>query len=303
MYLRAIMTHELSILIPTYNHCCLPLVTALTRQARGVKGLRHEIIVADDGSTNEMSVQANQAINNISNCRYIYREQNAGRAAIRNFLARNARYQKLLFIDGDMSVEQENYLERFLRANGDVVYGCYHIKGTRDTLAGNLRFRYEEAAEAARNSQCRQQHPYHAFRTCNFLISRDIMSRYPFDERFAGYGFEDTLFAKTLSLAGISIQHIDNPLCFDTFENNTIFLGKTEESLRTLYTFKHELAGFSSLLATAQRLDRWHLTPLIVSLYKLTGKPIRKQLLYARPPLWVFNSYKLGYFMSIQRHP
>ncbi len=303
MYLCTIMAHELSILIPTFNHCCLQLVETLVHQADSVNGLRYEVIVADDGSTDEESIHANQAIQHIGNCQYIYRKENVGRAAIRNFLAGKAQYQRLLFIDCDMRVMQDDYLERFLQAEGDVVYGCYQIQGSKETLKDNLRFRYEMAAEATRDLHCRQEHPYRAFRTCNFLASRDVMSRYPFDERFVRYGFEDTLFAKTLFQAGIVIQHINNPLCFDTFESNALFLGKTEEGLRTLHAFRNDLEGFSTLLATTQKIDRWHLSPIIRSLYKAFGQHARKQLLYAKPPLWIFKFYKLGYFMSIQRHP
>lgn len=297
------MTDELSILIPNYNHCCVQLVEALVHQANDIHGLRYEVIVTEDGSTDKESIHANQVILHMDNCHHICREVNIGRAAIRNFLTSKARYQRLLFIDCDLGVIRDDYLERFLQAKGDVVYGSYHIQGSQDTLKDNLRFRYEMAAAPKRDIHWRQEHPYRAFRTCNFLATRDVMSRYPFDERFVRYGFEDNLFAKTLSQAGIIIQHIDNPLCFDTFESNALFLEKTEEGLRTLHAFRHDLGDFSLLLSTAQRIESWHLAPFIRGLHKVMGNHARRRLLYAKPPLWVFNAYKLGYFMSIQRHP
>ncbi len=297
------MTHELSILIPTYNYCCLTLVTTLAHQAEEIDSFCYEIIVADDGSTDEASIHANMAINAIGNCRYVKRRKNTGRSAIRNFLARSARYPKLLFIDSDMTVARQDYLKQFLCAKGDVVYGGYHTEGSQATLASNLRFRYEQAAEKTRAVRHRQAHPYHTFRTCNFMISRNVMLRHPFDERFARYGFEDTLFAKTLCQADIHIQHINNPLCFDTFESNAVFMEKTEEGLRTLHTFSQELEGFSSLLAIAHKLDRWHLSTIIRGVHRVAGKFTRNRLTEATPPLWVFNAYKLGYFMSMQRHP
>ena len=97
------MKHELSILIPVYNTVCVPLVTAIRQQAVSA-GITFEIIVGDDGSTEHQTVEANQSIDAMEHCRYICRQPNAGRAAIRNFLAREARYPWLLFFDSHMTV-------------------------------------------------------------------------------------------------------------------------------------------------------------------------------------------------------
>ena len=55
--------NALSILIPTYNYCCLSLVESLHAQATAQDGLSFEILVADDGSTDAATVSANRAIN------------------------------------------------------------------------------------------------------------------------------------------------------------------------------------------------------------------------------------------------
>ena len=93
----------LSILIPTCNDSCIGLVQALQAQAETLGG-SYEIVVADDGSTDEMVLAGNAPIASLPHCRYIRREQNTGRAAIRNFLAKEAQYEHLLFIDSDMTV-------------------------------------------------------------------------------------------------------------------------------------------------------------------------------------------------------
>ena len=76
---------ELSVLIPTYNHVCVPLVKQLA-QLLQISAVSYEIIVADDGSTDVETVAENKTINDLPHCRYIIRQANVGRAAIRNFL-------------------------------------------------------------------------------------------------------------------------------------------------------------------------------------------------------------------------
>ena len=121
------------------------------------------------------------------------------------------------------------------------------------------------------------------------------MLQYPFDERFRNYGYEDVLFGKAMEKATIPILHIDNPMSFEIFEENEHFVSKTEEGLRTLYQFRHELQGYSRLLDRVQKLPHtpirwWH---------RLFGAIERKNLTSRHPSLWVFNIYKMGYFLSI----
>ena len=95
------MINSLSILIPTYNNVCLELVRDLQAQASilsSTNDLEYEILVADDGSTDKNTIEKNCEINELNNCRYIERKENAGRAATRNFLAQEAKYLSLIHI-------------------------------------------------------------------------------------------------------------------------------------------------------------------------------------------------------------
>ena len=60
----------LSILIPTYNFDCSVFVQALSNQAEALH-VPYEIIVCDDGSTDETSKIGNRTINACPNCRFI----------------------------------------------------------------------------------------------------------------------------------------------------------------------------------------------------------------------------------------
>ena len=65
------MSKQLSILIPTFNDDCTQLVTDLRRQAEACEDLEYEIIVADDGSTNQEVVRAHEQLNTWDHCRFV----------------------------------------------------------------------------------------------------------------------------------------------------------------------------------------------------------------------------------------
>ncbi len=288
---------EISILIPTFNDNCVALVQALQQQAC-LLGSDYEIIVADDGSTDNMKLQANRAINELSNCKVIERAENGGRAAIRNFLAQQAHYDWLLFIDSDMVVCREDFLQRYATTSDNdlVVDGGVCIG---KVVPGNLRSLYEKTAEKDHTAEKRQQTPYQHLHTANLFMHRDVISQHPFDERFRHYGYEDVLLGKELEKAAIPIRHIDNPLSFEIYESNEHFLAKTEEGLRTLYEFRNELKGYSNLLEVAERLKP--LAFMIRGMHHRNKGRERRNLLGSNPSLKVFSLYRLGYFMTLQK--
>ena len=287
----------LSVLIPTYNQSCLELVSQLQTQLEQA-GVPYEIIVADDGSTDRSAVEANLGIASLEHCQYIVRKENAGRAAIRNFLAQTAQYDHLLFIDSDMSVVSDQYIARYLSAGCDgVIDGGVTIGGDADALKGNLRYLYEKAEEPHHTAPERQQTPYQHLHTANLLIPRELMLKYPFDERFRHYGYEDVLLGKTLRRHRVAIRHIDNPLGFCAFETNADFVAKTEEGLRTLYQFREDLRGYSRLLTLVSGIHIPLVVTLIRALYRLFGPAVRRNLCSTRPKLFLFKLYKLGYYL------
>jgi glycosyltransferase involved in cell wall biosynthesis len=289
----------LSILIPTYNDLCVKLVGDLRQQAEQT-GIGYEILVGDDGSTNHEVVSENRQIDQWAHCSYLVQPQNTGRAAIRNRLAREARYDWLLFVDSDMTVVRPDYIGQYVaQDNADVVDGGVTIGGDAEVLKQNLRYLYEKASEHEHTAEMRQKKPYQDFHTANFLIRRDLMLSHPFDERFRYYGYEDVLFGKQLRADHIAITHIDNPMGFCTFESNPDFVSKTEEGLRTLYQFQSELRGYSRLITLVEGIH----IPLILSLIRLSHRLfsglIRHNLCGRHPSLKLFKFYKLGYYTTI----
>lgn len=293
------MKRELSILIPVYNAVCMPLVERMHRLAEAVEGLRFEVIAAEDGSTDRAAIAANQQRKSLPGYRHIVREANAGRAAIRNFLATEAQYEWLLFLDCDMTIGHDDFLMRYLAYEADdvVVDGGISV-GNGSTE--NLRYLYEKEAEQRHCAEERQKRPYQDFHTANFLIRRDLMLANPFDERFRHYGYEDVLFGKQLKEHRVKIAHIDNPAGFETFESNAHFVSKTEEGLHTLHEFSSELRGYNRLLTLVGGIHLGFVRGLIRLWHRLFGGLERRLLCSRHPNLTVFKLYKLGYYLQIK---
>lgn len=293
--------NELSILIPVYNYPCVPLVTELAHQAKCVTGLQFEIIVADDGSTDSACIAQNMQINSIDNCKLVRQSTNVGRAKIRNILTQMAQYRWVLYIDSDMQIISPNYITAYLDVpyTAKIVYGGNSVKGAKKPLWNNLKYKYEQAAEATHTAQHRNMNPYRQFNTSNFMAQKSVIEAFPFDNRIDRYGYEDVLFGKQLHKAGIDILHIDNAVGFDTFESNTSFIQKTEEAMHTLYDFQNELQGYSHVLSAYTTLRRIGLTNVLRILFGIFQVSMRNNLLGTSPSLFIFKCYKLGCFLSL----
>ncbi len=301
------MINELSILIPVYNDCAVPLVRRLSSQACAVDGLRYEILVVDDGSTDAAMIVRNKAVDGIPRCRYVALPRHGCRAAMRNDMARQARYEWRLMVDARLKVVADDFILRYLGSGarpGDVVCGGVVVDGgecSARLYRENLRFRYEKREERNHSVGARLKEPYKAFRTTNFFHHRSVLERVPYDERIKGYGYEDVMLGKALGEAGVRVLCIDNPVAYTSFEGNAAYLGKMEEALRTLAAFSDELVGYSPLLSALGLVGRLRLGWALRLWHAAAAKAERACLVGRRPSLLVFKLYKLGYLAALLR--
>lgn len=291
--------------------------------------LGFEIIFADDGSADATARQRNAIIAQLPYCQYIERPKNVGRSAIRNFLAHTAHYSHLIFLDGDVAIKRGNFVQTYLahRNDADVIIGTLHFSrmqvacDTAEDIIGhtkrakeetkkttepvlyddNLKYRYEQQFLAKHPVKKRMQQPYASFRTTNFMVRRDLLLAYPFDETFHEYGYEDTLFGKQLKEHGATLIHLDNAATIADYEDNATFVAKTEESLRTLAAHAHQLQGYSTLLQTVNKLKCLHLLSLIAFVFEIFKGLLHKNLCSNSPSVFLFNVYKLGYYINLTR--
>lgn len=300
------MIQELSILIPVYNDDATLLVRSLSRQAQAISGLSYEIVVFDDGSSDAQMRRANEELATaLPCCRYVLAPHHPCRAAMRNDLHRQGKFEWHLMVDARLSLVYDDFLMRYLQSGvgiGEVACGGVTVDGgdqTHRLYRQNLRFRYEKHEESNHSCVIRAAHPYLSFRTTNFFYHVSVLDRVPYDERVMGYGYEDVLLGKALCEKGIKIHHIDNPVAYTEFEDNGRYLQKVEEALRTLHQFAGELGAYSPLLKMLGLLGRLHLLGLVRGYHALASRWEQRILCSGKPSLFLLKLYKLGYYASL----
>lgn len=292
---------NLSIAIPTRNDDCSQTVSKLLEQARRETSLDFEILIADDASDNAEVIRQLNIIGNQEGCRLIRLKENVGRAAVRNMLAREAKYDKVLFIDAGVDINNQDFLKTYiLHANdADIVCGGWKTEVGAETAKANLRAKYELDCEKNHTPLQRNKHPYHSFRTVNFLVHKDILLNNPFPADMTGYGYEDVVFGKQAEKAGCTVLHIDNPVVYKSYEDNEAFVSKTIQSVYTLYIYRERIGQYSKLHSIAFRLRKLRLDSLMVFLYKQRSETWKKQLCGNCPSLRMLSLLKLGCYLSL----
>lgn len=303
--LNNMIIQELSILIPVYNDDATLLVKSLSKQAQAISGLCYEIIVFDDGSTDLTSVEINKTLTLLPHCRYVNVEHHDCRAAMRNDMFKQAKYDWHLMIDARLTLMNDDFLMRYLCCGvqvGEVACGGVCVDSgllTAQLYSENLRFRYEKHEESKHSYIVRKSEPYKAFRTTNFFYHKSVLKQVPYNEQVKGYGYEDVLLGKALSEKKIKVTHIDNPVAYTEFEENLVYLRKIEEALRTLHAFEGELNDYSPLLHARNILRKFHLLGAFRKFHALCKGWELMNLCSNMPSLFIFKLYKLGYYVSL----
>lgn len=291
----------LSIAIPTRNDDCSLLVSKLLEQARRETSLDFEILIADDASDNAEVISQLDILSQQKGCRLIRLKENVGRAAVRNMLAREAIYERVLFIDAGVDITNPNFLHTYIRHadDADIICGGWKTEVDSQTAIRNLRAKYELSCEQNHTPKQRNRHPYRSFRTVNFLAHKNILQKNPLPADMTGYGYEDVVFGKQTERAGCTILHIDNPVVYKSYEDNTAFVSKIMQSVDTLYIYRERIGHYSKLHTFAIKLRKLRLASLIVLLYRLRSESWKKQLCGNRPSMRILSILKLGYYLSL----
>ncbi len=292
----------LSILLPCFNRSCVAQVDCLRGLADWLvrEGIPVEIVVVEDGSTQQEFLAANAVACAHDMCRHVVLSQNVGRARVRNILMQEACHEWMLLMDCDLMPASPSFLYNYMCAvtanpKCRVVYGG--VLNIRPPFCC-LRYNYENATAARHAVEQRQRHPYVSLSAANMMLHRSVAEEIRFDERFRTYGYEDVMFGRQLRLHDVPILHIDNPVEIREFESNERYVQKTEEAMHTLCRFRFELHDDVLML---RKIDTLRFVPLrmVAWFYHIFGSLIRRNLVGSRPWWRLFNVYKLSYYAAL----
>ena len=291
---------KISVCIPVYNFDVRELVNSLSKEITNAE-LNAEIILIDDASSKDF-ITINEPLKDVVN-QFIFLEKNIGRSAIRNLFLKYASGDFLLFLDCDAKIISENFLQNylhFIKENQDakVIFGGFEVEKGELTL----RKKYSLEREIIPLEK-RKLAPYSSFRGINFLVKKEILQQFPFDENLKTYGYEDLIFSKKLEQKKVFIHQIENPVLHSDEETTDIFLSKTKiaiQNLRKIHKNNPDFVEDMKLIKVYQRIKDKRLLSVYKIFFKISKSFLINKLYQENPNLWYFDLYKLGLF--IEKH-
>ncbi len=297
----------LSINIPVYNVEVVDLVNDLHQQSKGLE-IDFEIRVYDDGS-DEIFKSLNRIIKSKPNIVYQEMAKNLGRAGVRNKLGADSQYEWLLFIDADSKVISPNYLKNYMEdrnKNRVLCGGTAYAKQKPDDPEKLFRWTYGTKREAV-SALVRNRSKGFIITSNNFFIAKEFFDRVHFREEIREYGHEDTLLGYDLFCADVEIFHIDNPLEHTGLESAQAFLRKSCLALENLKKIGEEFLENDQMfysqvnfLRKYKRITFFIPSRTIGRLFRKYRDKMEENLKGARPSLFIFDLYKLGYYAGIK---
>jgi hypothetical protein len=291
----------LSILIPIYNFNVYPLVSALHKQCTDC-GIPFEILCQDDASQSILNA-FNENVNRLSHCSFVSLKENLAHRQNRNSLASKAKFDYLLFIDGDSKIIHADYIKKYIDnlADFEVIYGGRLHPEKYPSDHQKLRWKYgkfiEDKAAVIRNKK-----PHQSLLFNNTIIKKECFNKVKFDKNIKKYGHDDTQLSFQLSLLKSKVSHIENPVEHGDIDSNSIYLNKTKESLQnliTLYEQEKIAIEFIRLIQLYHFLKRTKSTFVIAKIYAISEKSLIKNLMGDHPNLIVFNLFRIGYLAAL----
>lgn len=289
-----------SILIPVYNQKVTKLVTDLHIQCTKAK-ITFEIVLFDDKSTDKYR-DDNRKLAGLFNVSYLEMSENMGRARIRNLLAKNARYEKLLFLDSDSKLISKKFIKKYIEVinDHDIIYGGRVYPKKAPTAKGKqLHWKYGKKREALPASK-RLKKPYMRFQSNNFIIDRELFLAYKFDPTLMRYGYEDLVLATKLKQGGHHIHHIENPIKHKGIEKSDVFLTKQEKAIQNLIYLKEKDSIMDTRLWKSYLKLKYNgLLSSFKLLYPNFENRIQASLHSVKPNLYYLDLWKLHYLIEI----
>ncbi|WP_292053613.1 MULTISPECIES: glycosyltransferase family 2 protein [unclassified Brevundimonas] len=231
----------MSVLIPFLRESPADLVIGLEEQARNLDQTI-EIVIFDDGTCDQaLTHELERLLSGLRvPARLVSSRTNHGRARARNLLAQQARAEVCLYLDADMRMVSQQFLAQWMKYHNDraphLAFGGFVVTGPVDPA-------FEVHCAMARGSDCltAQERARDAAKyvyTSNLLVRTEVVLKYPFDETFSGWGWEDVEWALRVSRDN-PVTHIDNPAHHSGLDTVEVLMAK----------YRQSVANFARILA------------------------------------------------------
>ncbi len=218
---------QLSVVVPAFNDAGILRHTLAGLTAQSLAPSAYEVVVIDDGSTDDTPAVVAAAARGRTNIRGVRLERNRGRSAARNAGIRVAQAPVIVFVDSDILVRPD-FLQHHL---------AIHRDAGRPVVGRGPVVSIPAPAVPDRTPLIRTSPAY--LDTANASISRQtLIEAGGFDEGFRAYGWEDFDLGLRLQTGGIPrvfdpsavAFHVQPPATDDSFARHLI---KEEERART----------------------------------------------------------------------
>lgn len=227
-----------SIIIPTYNRADLILITLKSVKKQLFKD--YEVIVVDDGSTDNTKEVVKNFLNQDknNNFRYLYKE-NGERGAARNFGIKHAKGTYITFLDSDDIIypehleEAEKFIEHNINVN--VFHQSYEILNYRKQIQ-----KVNYPSDKRLNDAILKGNILSCF---GVFLKKEIANTHLFDERRELSGSEDWLLWLKLSAR------------YDVLFNNKITGCLIEHSGRSVLNFNEKELSFRTTLLKEKLIE------------------------------------------------
>lgn len=286
----------MSICIPVYNTCSSDLLDDLKVQLNDLNEVI-EVIVGDDCSSNKTTNTKEKC--KTHHFKFFENSRNTGSIATRLILAKESKYDWILFLDADMRLPENDFVQKYLEAipkkTNHLIFGGYSYNTEK---INNLRQYYGKAREEV-DAYVRQKQPYRYVFSGNFLVHKDVFVKIA-QKIPKGYGM-DLYFGGLLSKENAYIEHIDNTTRHHGLETNQIFLKKIMQAsinLRKVFEESDVDFGHIKLVYTYLFLKKTHTAFFAYFLLKLLKPLLEKALVRLGKPLFFIDLYRLYWFMK-----
>lgn len=293
---------SLTVVVPFFNFDVAPLAVRLAAMIER-SGVVTPMIFVDDGSPDRRYFDALCSTATNAKCPVlaVALHTNVGRARVRNVLCKLAHTEYLLYLDADMWPDNDDFIQSYLTwiAGGtvDVLYGGRSARHV--TMAGKeySLHRQMTAQREQLPASLRRLSPAFHFYSCNFVVRRTILSGYPLDESFTGWGWEDMEWAARVCKS-FEIRHEDNYASHlglltaeqilekydESIGNFELILQRCPEIVRPSALFKvARLIGLLGLASFVRSISRKLSVAEFIPVYlRIRGLMFYKAALYAR---------------------